>query len=219
MRSGARAGSRHLLPIRQIMNIDRGVIAAIAAAILFGLSTPLAKMLVGELSPLWLAGLLYLGSGLGLAVLLGLRRLTRKSRPIAFSWRGGGWSLAGAILAGGVVAPYLLMYGLRSTDAASASLILNLEGVFTALLAWLAFGENFDRRIALGMTLIVGGGVALSVQSATAPGGTLGVLAIVAACLAWGIDNNLTRKVSGFDAISIACAKGLTAGTCNTALT
>ncbi len=200
------------------MKVDRGVVAALAAAVLFGLSTPLAKRLVGELSPLMLAGLLYLGSGLGLALLLGARRCSQAPQPQAWPRGAAGWPLAGAILAGGVLAPYLLMSGLQSTDAAAASLILNLEAVFTALLAWFAFGENFDRRIAAGMVLIVGGGVALSIQSAAAPDGVLGVVAIAAACLAWAIDNNLTRKVSGFDAMFIACVKGLIAGSCNLAL-
>ncbi len=200
------------------MTIDRGIVAALAAATLFGLSTPLAKMLVGELSPLMLAGLLYLGSGVGLALVLGTRRMTGAARPISLPRGAAAWPLGGAILFGGMLAPYLLMFGLQSTDAASASLILNLEGVLTALLAWFVFDENFDRRIALGMVLIVAGGIALSIQSVLAPGGALGVLAIAAACLAWAIDNNLTRKVSGFDAMPIACAKGLVAGSCNLAL-
>ena len=110
------------------------------------------------------------------------------------------------------------MFGLRQTDAASASLILNLEGVFTALLAWFVFKENFDRRIAWGMAAIVAGGVVLS---AVRPCGRMvssDPLAIAGACLAWGIDNNLTRKVSIHDAMLIACLKGLVAGSVSVAL-
>jgi drug/metabolite transporter (DMT)-like permease len=104
------------------------------------------------------------------------------------------------------------MYGLRLTDAASASLMLNLEGVFTALLAWFAFKENFDRRIAIGMALIVAGGIVLSAGPALRAGGMVGPLAIAGACLAWAIDNNLTRKVAINDAMAVACIKGLIAG-------
>jgi drug/metabolite transporter (DMT)-like permease len=126
--------------------------------------------------------------------------------------------LLGAIAFGGALGPYLLMYGLKVTDSASASLILNLEGVFTALLAWFVFKENFDRRIALGMALIVAGGLVLSTGSALRAGGIVGPLAIAGACLAWAIDNNLTRKVSINDAMLIACVKGLIAGPISIAL-
>jgi drug/metabolite transporter (DMT)-like permease len=110
------------------------------------------------------------------------------------------------------------MHGLRITDSASASLILNLEGVFTALLAWFAFKENFDRRIAAGMALIVAGGMVLSMGPALRAGGFAGPLAIACACLAWAIDNNLTRKVSINDAMLVALHQGLVAGPISIAL-
>jgi drug/metabolite transporter (DMT)-like permease len=110
------------------------------------------------------------------------------------------------------------MYGLQMTDSASASLILNLEGVFTALLAWFVFKENFDRRIAAGMALIVAGGVVLSMGSAIRAGRIIGPLAIAGACFAWAIDNNLTRKISINDAMLVACVKGLIAGPISLAL-
>ena len=200
------------------MKFDRGIVAALGAAALFGLSTPVAKTLTGEVPPLLLAGLLYLGSGLGLAAVLILRTLFRGRASIVVPRRAGlGWLLA-ATLFGGIIGPFLLMFGLRVTDAASASLILNLEGVFTALLAWFAFKENFDRRIALGMALIVAGGAVLSSGSALRAAGIIGPLAIAGACLAWAIDNNLTRKVSVNDAMLIACVKGLIAGAASVAL-
>jgi drug/metabolite transporter (DMT)-like permease len=192
--------------------MDRGILAALGAAALFGVSTPLAKTLVGSVSPLLLAGLLYAGSGIGLSVLLAARAIVSgrvsivRPRDADLMW------LLAAIAFGGAIGPYLLMYGLQMTDSASASLILNLEGVFTALLAWFAFKENFDRRIAAGMALIVAGGAVLSMGTALRAGGYLGPLAIAGACLAWAIDNNLTRKVSINDAMLIACAKGLIAG-------
>lgn len=200
------------------MRADRNIAAALGAAVLFGLSTPLAKELVGEVPPLLLAGLLYLGSGLGLAVLLGVRVATDRNARITWPRGAEARWLLGAILAGGVLGPFLLMHGLRTTDAASASLILNLEGVFTALLAWFVFKENFDRRIALGMAAIVAGGIVLSAGPAMRAQGWIGPLAIGGACLAWAIDNNLTRRISTRDAMLIACAKGLAAGSVSVAL-
>jgi drug/metabolite transporter (DMT)-like permease len=200
------------------VTINRGIGAAIGAAVLFGLSTPLAKPLVGSMPPLLLAGLLYVGSGVGLAVFLVLRAATGGRGRVTWPRGTDIWWLLGAVATGGVIGPYLLMYGLQSTDAASASLVLNLEGVLTALLAWFVFKENFDRRIALGMALIVGGGVVLSIGPALPADGLVGLLAIAGACLAWAIDNNLTRKVSVHDAMFIACTKGLVAGTTSIAL-
>ena len=193
---------------------------ALAAALMFGASTPAAKVLVGDVSPVLLAGLLYLGSGLGLAaVLLARRSLPSGSRASATlqipraEWP---W-LAGAVTVGGLLGPVLLMLGLVRTEAAAASLLLNVEGVLTALIAWLVFKENADRRVVLGMVAIVAGGVLLSWSPGSkspSPGSAL----IVAACLCWAIDNNLTRKVSTHDAVLIACIKGLVAGLGNTAL-
>jgi len=126
--------------------------------------------------------------------------------------------LAGGVFFGGVVGPLLLMLGLATTPAAEASLLLNLEGVLTALLAWFVFKENFDRRIALGMACITVGGVLLSWTGDTATGVPWGALGIAGACLAWGIDNNLTRKVSAGNPLQIAALKGLVAGGVNLAI-
>src|SRR5271170_2496706 len=121
---------------------DRGIAAALGAAVFFGLSTPIAKTLLGEASPLLLAGLLYTGSGAGLAVLLVARAIISGHASIVRPRGADLWWLLGAIACGGALGPYLLMTGLQATDSASASLILNLEGVFTALLAWFAFKEQ-----------------------------------------------------------------------------
>jgi drug/metabolite transporter (DMT)-like permease len=194
------------------MKLERGVWAAMGAAVLFGLSTPVAKILIADISPLLLAGLLYTGSGLGLALLLAVRAITVGRASIIWP-RGASWFwLLGAAFFGGALGPFLLMRGLAQSDSASASLILNLEGVFTALVAWFAFRENFDRRIFLGMALIVAGGVVLSFGSAVRAMGIAGPALIAGACFAWAIDNNLTRKVSINDAMLIACTKGLIAG-------
>ncbi|MBI3530228.1 MAG: EamA family transporter [Betaproteobacteria bacterium] len=174
-------------------------------------ATPAAKLLLGPVSPWLLAGLLYLGSGLGLFAL----RLLRRAEPVRLTRSEFGW-LTGAIASGGVVGPVLLMWGLANMSASGASLLLNAEGVFTALLAWFVFRENFDRRIALGMALIVAGAVVLSWPGEAGFGVALPGLAVLGACLAWAIDNNLTRKVSLADATFVAMVKGLTAGAMNT---
>jgi drug/metabolite transporter (DMT)-like permease len=188
------------------------ILAALGAACLFGASTPAAKSLVGEIHPVLLAGLLYAGSGVGLTIWIVATRTKLAFRAADLPW------LAGAVAAGGVAGPILLMAGLLSTSAASASLLLNLEGVFTALLAWFVFRENFDRRIALGMGLIVAGGVLLAFQPGAVQAGLLGSVAVAGACLAWAVDNNLTRRVSGADASVIAAIKGLVAGAVNLAI-
>jgi drug/metabolite transporter (DMT)-like permease len=187
-----------------------GVPAALGAALLFGAGTPLAKWLLDAVNPWLLAGLLYLGSGLGLTLYrrLILAPAVRLPRNEVF------W-FAGAILAGGIVGPVLLMIGLTSMPASGASLLLNAEGVFTALLAWFAFKENFDRRIALGMGTIVVGAVVLSWPGEARFAGLWPTLAVLGACFAWGIDNNLTRKISLTDATWIASVKGLVSGSVN----
>ena len=189
------------------------VAAALGAALLFGASTPLAKALLRDVSPVLLAGLLYLGSGIG----LGLIRTTRDRGwhiPMMASkeWL---W-LSLAIGFGGVLGPLLLMLGLTHTSAATASLLLNLEAVLTALLAWIVFRENTDRRIVLGMLLIVVGAVLLALPSPSQHVGLgWGALLIAGACLCWALDNNFTRKVSASDALFIAGLKGLAAGIVN----
>ena len=114
-----------------------------------------------------------------------------------------------------MIGPVLLLFGLTYLPASGASLLLNAEGVFTALLAWFVFKENFDRRVALGMAAIVAGAVVLAVPTGVELGSIWPTLAILAACLAWGIDNNLTRKVALTDASWLAAVKGLVAGPVN----
>ncbi|MYM24209.1 EamA family transporter [Duganella sp. FT135W] len=195
--------------------LHQGVVYALLAAALFGASTPFAKSLLDHVEPVVLAGLLYMGSGLGLLMLYLARRFARSGDAEAGLTRKDLPWLGGAIAAGGVAGPVLLMLGLASTPASSASLLLNMEGVLTSMLAWFVFKENFDRRIFIGMLLIVLAGVLLSWDQAAARGLPLGALAIIGACLCWGIDNNLTRKVSASDAVQIACVKGLVAGSVN----
>jgi drug/metabolite transporter (DMT)-like permease len=197
----------------------QGVIYALLAAALFGASTPFAKELLGEMPPIALAGLLYAGSGAGLVMVQLLRVFViRKAAPVAWPSRGEWAWLSAAILFGGIFGPILLMSGLATTAASTASLLLNLESALTAGLAWFVFRENFDWRIACGMAAIVAGSVVLSIGPEGLGGISRGALLVSAACLCWAIDNNLTRKVSASDPILIAGLKGLVAGAVNVSL-
>ncbi len=192
--------------------LPAGVGFALLAALLFGLSAPCAKLLLGTTPPLVLASLLYLGSGLGLSI---LRLWAPASTAEAALTRFDLPRLSGAILTGGVLGPFLLMWGLRSSSGSAASLLLNVEGVFTALLAWFVFHENYDRRVVFGFVLILIGGVLLSWKGGPAETSLAGSIAIAAACLCWAIDNNLTQGISGADPLQIAALKGALAGSFN----
>lgn len=193
---------------------------ALLAAALFGVSTPASKALLGTIDPVVLAGLLYCGAGLGAAA---LRRITMhvptasQARERSLGHRDFPW-LAGAIIAGGVVGPLLLMVGLNRSDAATASLLLTFEGAATALMAWFIFREPVDRRVALGMACLAAGAIALAWTGTPTVESALGPLAIIGACVAWAFDNNLTRKVSLADPLQIVELKGLIAGPANLAL-
>jgi drug/metabolite transporter (DMT)-like permease len=198
-------------------SIQRHAVLALAAAALFGASTPAAKLLLEQVSPVVLAGLLYLGSGIG----LGLLRLVqagggrvREAPLVARDW---GW-LAGAILAGGIAAPVLLLWGLGGTAAAEASLLLNFEGVITALVAGVLFREAVGGRVWLAAVVMLAGGLTLAFDPKASLSLSPHALAIIGACLCWALDNNLTRKVAGADPVVAAMAKGLAAGSFNLAL-
>jgi drug/metabolite transporter (DMT)-like permease len=200
------------------MRIPHGVTPVFLSATLFGASTPFARLLVGDVEPLWLAGLLYAGSGLGLSLLLALRhagfagahKKVAGIPPGDFRW------LAFSIVAGGIVAPVLFTFGLRTTPGATASLLLNLETVLTVAIAWFVFREHRNARVVTGMALIVAAGVLLA--GTPGEGGGSGALLIALACLCWAMDNNSTRRVAGNDAMLIAAAKGLVGGTVNIGL-
>ena len=203
------------------LHIQRYAFLALAAAALFGASTPVAKLLLGELPPLGLAGLLYLGSGVGLLAVLVLRRQFARgeagSKEAALARWDYAW-LAGAVIAGGGVAPVLLLWGLSGTGASEASLLLNFEGVITMLIAAALFREAVGRRVWAAAALMLAGGLVLSWQPGTAFELSPHALAIVGACLCWALDNNLTRKISASDPVVLAMVKGLAAGSFNLAL-
>ena len=194
-----------------------GVPLALGSAILFGASAPLSKLLMGVVDPWLLAGILYLGAGAGLAVvhlgrpLIGLATPEARLRRSNLPW------LAAIVVFGGVLGPLFLLFGLSQTTASSGSLLLNLEGLATMGIAWVVFRENVDRRLLLGAGAILAGAVVLSWSGdgLRLDGGSL---FIAAACLCWGIDNNLTRQLSAADPVQIAMIKGLAAGATNLAL-
>jgi drug/metabolite transporter (DMT)-like permease len=194
-----------------------GVPLALGSAVLFGLSAPLSKLLIGAIDPWLLAGILYLGAGAGLGLIhwgraaLGLSNQEAPLKRADLPW------LFAVVAFGGVLGPLFLMLGLSLTSAASASLLLNLEGLATMAIAWLVFRENVDRRLLTGAAAILAGAVILSWNGA---GLSLdaGGLFVAAACLSWGIDNNLTRKLSSADPVQIAMIKGLVAGGTNLVL-
>lgn len=193
-----------------------GIVLALLSAALFGASTPLAKIMLGGVDPWMMAGLLYLGAGVGLAVVhLGRNALRLPAIEAPLRRSDVPW-LAAVITAGGILGPVFLMFGLARTDAAGASLLLNLEGLATMGIAWLAFRENVDRRLLLGALAILAGAALLSWQGRASL--DWGAVMIVAACVSWGIDNNLTRKLSSADPVQIAMLKGLVAGTVNLTL-
>ena len=191
-----------------------GVPIALASAVLFGAATPFSKLLLGSTDPQLLAGLLYLGAGVGLSIgqagrrVLGLRGAEAPLRRADVPW------LMAVVVFGGVIGPLFLMLGLARTSAASGSLILNLEGLATMAIAWIVFRENVDRRLLLGAASILAGAAVLSWEGKgiRLDGGSL---LIALACLAWGIDNNLSREISSADPVVIALIKGLAAGSVN----
>jgi drug/metabolite transporter (DMT)-like permease len=195
-----------------------GPLLALASAALFGASTPVAKLLLGVTNPLLLAGLLYLGSGIGLGIIGLSARLSGRAAEAPLRRHDLPW-LGLIVLFGGVLGPALLMEGLTSASGTAGSLLLNTESLATMAIAWIFFHENVDRRVFAGAMAIFAGALVLSWPMDGAPttvgwGGAL----IVAACSCWGIDNNLTRKLSAADPVQIAMVKGVAAGVINTAL-
>lgn len=193
-----------------------GVPLALGSAALFGAVTPLSKLLLPAVHPFMLAGLLYLGAGIGLAIWRLLRGNSAAAAEAQLAGKDMPW-LALAISLGGVVGPVLLMFGLLRSTASSSALLLNLEGLATMAIAWMVYRENVDRRLLIGAFAILAGAVLLSWNGeGIALDG--GALLVAGACMAWGLDNNFTRKVSASDPVMIAMIKGLVAGCVNVGL-
>ncbi len=192
---------------------------ALLAALLFGASAPAAKVLLGDVDPIPLAALLYLGSGVGLMLIQIVQRLSGRSGVVEarLDRADAGW-LLGAIVAGGVAAPIVLLFSLRSTPAATASLLLNFEGVATTLIAAVVFKEAIGRRAWVAMLCVLLGSLLLSLNLNGEWGLSLGALGVLAACVLWGIDNNLTRNIAEKDPLAIVTWKGLGAAACSIGL-
>src|SRR5438093_78329 len=191
--------------------IHPGIAAGLLSAVLFGASTPLVRALVGTIGPLWLAGLLYAGSGIGLSLLLVFKHARDRDTTLLFARADVPWLVA-AIMCGGMLAPVLFTFGLRSTTGATASLLLNLETVVTVALAWFIFREHRNARVVIGMALILVASVVLGWNNAGSARLSWGAPLMALACLGWAIDNNLTRRIAANDAIVIAAVKGLVGG-------
>lgn len=189
------------------------LLLALLAAVCFGASTPCAKLLLGSIDPIPLAALLYLGSGVILALYLGItRRCMPAARAEARLTRADLPWLLGAILVGGVAAPVVLLLSLRQTPAATASLLLNFEGVATTLIAAVVFREHIGARVWWAILLVTAACAVLSVETHGTWGISLGAFGVLATCICWGIDNNVTRQISDKDPLTIVMMKGLCAG-------
>ncbi|OGS41512.1 MAG: hypothetical protein A3K67_07100, partial [Euryarchaeota archaeon RBG_16_62_10] len=186
---------------------------AVISATLFGMGTPFAKMLIEDIEPVVLAGLLYAGAFLGLSAYSGLSRLVRSGhRKVASLDKGDAPWLAGATVSGGIVAPICLMTGLTFATGFTASLLLNLEGLATALIAYIFFRENLGWRLGVAVVCMTVSGLLLSWDPSTGVMSVSGPLLLLMAGIAWGVDNNLTRHISCKDPVQIAQVKGLVAG-------
>lgn len=196
----------------------RGGLYGLLAAALFGASAPLSKVFLAETSPLALAGLLYLGAGLGLSIYRVVAPKAASSEREAGLQRADALPLLGIIVTGGILGPVLLLTGLERVSGLAGSLLLNLEAPFTIFVALLLFGEHLGRRAAVGAAFIVAGGLLLSYRPGAVHADLIGVLCIAAACLSWGLDNNLTQRLTLRSPVVVVWIKTLGAGGCTLGL-
>jgi drug/metabolite transporter (DMT)-like permease len=189
------------------------ILQALTAALFFGASAPIAKLLLGDdIAPIYLAAFLYLGSGTGTFLFRFTQRMQSKNAEADIKSPDIKW-LAGAIISGGILAPIILMISLQNTAASTASLLLNFEGVGTTVIALLFFREAIGRRAWTAIIVITLASIFLSTNFGSGWGMSLGALGIILACILWGVDNNFTRNISGKDPLAIVAWKGLVAGT------
>jgi drug/metabolite transporter (DMT)-like permease len=189
------------------------IFQALLAALFFGASAPLSKLLLGEVSPVLMAAFLYLGSGTGISLVKLSQRIRSSPKEARIRRPDVGW-LAGAIIAGGIIAPIILMVSLQYTAASTASLLLNFEGVATTLIALFFFRESISRQAFAAIIAITFASIFLSTNpQASNFRFSLGALGVLLACTMWGLDNNFTRNISAKDPLTIVAWKGLVAGT------
>ncbi|MDA8430524.1 MAG: EamA family transporter [Geobacteraceae bacterium] len=195
-------------------DLTHGPLLATLSAALFGISPVLCKMVIGEMSPVLLAGLLYLGSGIGLSFVL-IRQHINMIREIQSISRIHRLKLLCAVLAGGVIAPLCLVYGIKYGRASEVALLLNLETVATTIIAWLIFKEQVSRYVWAGKVFIVLAAAIIILKSSEGLVFSASGILVVLACIFWGIDNNLTRDVDELPATALAAIKGYGAGLFN----
>jgi drug/metabolite transporter (DMT)-like permease len=188
------------------------ILQALLAALFFGASAPLSKLLLIDVPPVLMAAFLYLGSGTGISLVKISQRLTSHQREAGIKAPDAKW-LAGAIISGGILAPIVLMISLKNTPASTASLLLNFEGVGTTLIALFFFRESISRRALMAIFVITFASIFLSTDFQSGFGLSLGALGVILACVLWGVDNNFTRNISAKDPLTIVAWKGLVAGT------
>ena len=207
-------------PVGKNIFRNKPAVAALAAAIGFGAAVPLCKMLpTGTIAQAFLiAGLLYIGAGLAVTIygIFGTKRQTQANRP-RLKKQDMPW-LIGAVLCGGLAAPVLLLLGIAAAPAMNSSLLLNFEAILTAMLAFCIFRESIGRRIWVAVVVISAGGGLLSIPQGSGSMPPASVAAILGACLLWGLDNNLTRKISLNSPTAIIRIKGFFAGGTNVAI-
>jgi drug/metabolite transporter (DMT)-like permease len=188
------------------------IFQALLAALFFGASAPISKLLLGDVPPVLMAAFLYLGSGTGISLIKLTQRLTSNQKEAGIKALDMKW-LAGAIISGGIAAPIILMISLKNTPASTASLLLNFEGVATTLIAMLIFNEAISRRAWIAIAVITLASILLSTNFGNNWGMSLGAFGVILACVLWGVDNNFTRNISAKDPLTIVAWKGLTSGT------
>jgi drug/metabolite transporter (DMT)-like permease len=188
------------------------ILQALLAALFFGASAPIAKLLLGDVPPILMAAFLYLGSGIGISLIKLFQRATAKQKEAGIKRPDVGW-LAGAIISGGILAPIILMISLKNTPASTASLLLNFEGVGTTLIALFFFHESIGRRALGAIIAITLASIFLSTNFGSSWGMSVGAFGVLSACMLWGIDNNFTRNISAKDPLTIVAWKGIVSGT------
>jgi drug/metabolite transporter (DMT)-like permease len=191
----------------------QGAFFGLAAALLFGISPPFAKLLLPESGPMLTAGLLYLGAGLGLLFFEMTGRpwlnSSGEEAPVRLADAG---LLAGVILTGGMLGPFLMLFGLSRLSGVLTSLLLNMEAPFTVLVAVLVFREHLVRLELAGVLAIVVAAGILTYRPGAIRGDAVGILAVLGACLCWAIDNNLSQRLSLRDPLVVTRMKTLGAG-------
>jgi drug/metabolite transporter (DMT)-like permease len=188
------------------------IFQALLAALFFGASAPISKLLLGDVPPVLMAAFLYLGSGIGISLIKVVQQMSSHQREAGIKLPDVRW-LAGAIISGGIAAPIILMISLKNTPASTASLLLNFEGVATTLIALFIFRESISRRALTAIFAITLASIFLSTDFAGGFGFSLGALGVLLACVLWGVDNNFTRNISAKDPLTIVAWKGLVSGT------